>query len=147
MSMVLVAGPPCGGKTTYLRSHAAPSDITIEFDALVEEGGWHRHDRSPAALSHARRRFSEGLDALQPGQSAWVEWTAPRRADRGRFRSTHGAEIVVVMASFEVCIERAKAERPPIWQLYIREWFAEWEPSSSGREQVVRTDSSAVSEI
>jgi predicted kinase len=137
MTVILVAGPPCGGKTTYVRNHAKAEDVQIDFDSLVEEEGTGRYDQAPDVLRRARQRWRDALDAVTPEQTAWVIWSAPRRMDRGRFRAQYGAEVVVVMAPEALCMERAKAERPPIWQRYVRSWFREWAPSSTGRERLV----------
>lgn len=33
--MHLVIGPPMAGKTTYVREHARPGDVTIDYDSLT----------------------------------------------------------------------------------------------------------------
>lgn len=130
---LLVAGPPCGGKTTYAR-HIAPDLRVWDYDDLLEEEAGERYALDPQAQARARQRFNAGIP-----QADVVVWTAPRRMDRGRFRSQYQAKVVVVMAPMAVCLERARAERPPIWQGLIVDWFRLWEPSRSGRELVVRT--------
>jgi predicted kinase len=124
----LVSGPPCGGKTTFARSR---SDSVLDYDDLVEELGGDRYGKSPEA-------YAAWLARLPLHE--WVVWTAPRRKDRGRFRSQWNARVVVVLASLEVCHSRAEKERPPAWHALIDEWFAAFEPSTSGRELIVRTD-------
>jgi predicted kinase len=34
--VVLVCGPPCAGKTTYVREHANPGDLIIDYDDLAQ---------------------------------------------------------------------------------------------------------------
>lgn len=34
-TLVIVAGPPCAGKTVYCRSNRKPCDIIIDYDAIV----------------------------------------------------------------------------------------------------------------
>jgi len=126
MSTILVAGPPCGGKTTYVQTHAQPGDEVVDYDAIVAEGGtsqdWRRRVDAPPT----------------PGKDRWVIWTAPMRQHRGRFRAMHDAEVVVVWAPEDVCMARAKVSRPAIWaEKYVPGWFRSFEPSRSGREAIV----------
>jgi hypothetical protein len=124
----LVSGPPCGGKTTFARSH---SDSVLDYDDLVEELGGDRYGKSPEAYAAwlARLPFAE-----------WVVWSSPQRRQRARFRSRWNARSVVVLASPEVCHSRAEKERPPAWHALIDQWFALYEPSTSGSDLIVRTD-------
>ena len=133
--MILVAGPPCGGKTQYVRDHRQVHENVLDYDDIVESLGKPRYEAGPAIAAQARRIWGDSLPMAD-----WVIWTAPRRGDRGRFRSQFGAHVIVVMASMETCLARAEALRPPRWQQAIREWFAAWEPSRSGREVIIRTE-------
>jgi hypothetical protein len=130
---ILVAGPPCGGKTTYVAEHAAPGQSVVDFDAIVEGLGGVRYQATPEIAVQAQRIWTASLPA------PWVIWCAPRRRDRGRFRSQYQAQVIVVMASLAECLKRAE-DRPPIWQEHIRAWFAAWEPSRGGNELIVRSD-------
>jgi predicted kinase len=132
--MILVAGPPCGGKTTYVAEHRTPGQNIVDFDDIVEMLGKPRYEAGPEIAEQARRIWVASLPMAD-----WVIWTAPRRQDRGRFRGQFGAQVVVVMASMEECLDRAES-RPVVWQEHIRRWFAIWEPSRSGSETIIRTD-------
>jgi len=133
--MILVAGPPCGGKTTYVRNHALPEDKTLDYDDIIEELGATRYTRDPHVMAQAQCLWIERMPS-----TTWAILTAPRRSERGRFRAMHHASVVVVMAPMDICLERAASERPLPWQDAIRRWFALWQPSTSGREMIVRTD-------
>jgi hypothetical protein len=123
--IVLVAGPPCAGKTTYVQVHAAPGDEVVDYDAL--------------SGPDAPQRWRRMVDApLGEGRTRWVIWTAPRRQDRGRFRSMHHAEVIVVWAPEHVCMERARSERPSRWvEDYVPAWFRAWQPSRTAGERIV----------
>lgn len=132
--MILVAGPSCGGKTTYTQAHAAPTDTVLDFDDIVERISGERYTRNPHVLEQAQAEWTRRIPS-----SDWVIWTAPRRQQRGRFRSQHNATVIVVKASLEECLTRAAELRPPEWQTMIRHWFRDWEPSTSGSEQIIDT--------
>lgn len=132
--MRLVAGPPCGGKSTYAREHAAPGESVLDFDDLVEALAGDRYSRDPEVTDAALEEWRRRLPA-----SDWVIWTAPLRAQRGRIRSQYGAQVIVVTATETECLLRASAERPPQWERLVRAWFTAFEPSTSGRELIVDT--------
>lgn len=138
MGIVLVAGPPCAGKSTFAREHMAPGDSILDFDDLTEELGATRYQASEPQREEAGRLWKARLSAYRDPGTLWVIWTAPRRAQRGRFRSMYHARVVVVAPPISVCLERAKAERPPDWPDAIARWFRQWEPSRSGRETVIQ---------
>lgn len=130
--VVLVAGPPCAGKTSYVKRHAGPSDIVVDFDSFVEEVGAHRYDRRPWILDRARRRWFDALDmvrTLERDKTAWVIWTAASGFERRRFCYRYDARCVVVLPTKEECLARAAEERPPVWQRYIRSWFLNYSPN------------------
>lgn len=35
MTVYIITGPPAAGKTTWVRDHAKPGDITIDFDTIA----------------------------------------------------------------------------------------------------------------
>lgn len=132
--MILVAGPPCGGKSTCVAQHATPADVVLDFDDIIERITGDRHSRDATAIAQARTEWSARLPTAD-----WVIWTAPRRAQRGRFRSQWHATILVVTATLEECLRRAAETRPASWTPLVHQWFTEWEPSRSGAEQIIDT--------
>jgi hypothetical protein len=80
----LVCGPPASGKTTYVRTHAAPSDIVVDFDLIAAEFGLNRQRSSMDVLDILVER-NHRLAALadEPrDRTAWVVLTAPSSALR-----------------------------------------------------------------
>ncbi len=127
--MILVAGPPCAGKTTYVRDRAAPGERIVDYDDIIEELGGQRYGApSPKA---------KGIWLERVPTAHWLIWTAPLRWQRGMIRERYGAEVRVLLPTQAECLIRAAAERPPHWQDWVRAWYAAWEPSRSGREVIV----------
>lgn len=52
-SIHCIIGPPCSGKSTYVRQHQQPGDIVLDWDALAlaMDSGFAKADYSPALAS------------------------------------------------------------------------------------------------
>lgn len=142
LRVVLVAGPPCGGKTTYLREHAGSADLIVDYDALALalrlDGGTHEHiEAHKPMICEARDAI---LDRLLMGghrvHQAWVINGGAKRIDRNHYRKRHNAHVVLVMSPEDVCLARAAGSRPASWGAYIRRWYSEYEPDE--RDEIVR---------
>jgi predicted kinase len=142
LTVTLVAGPPCGGKNTYVLSQAGPADLVVDFDALAvalqPKGSTHGHvEAHKQFVFEARDAVLERLRLGGHGvRAAWVIASAPKKVDRERYRRRYGARVVVVSSPEEVCLRRAMGERPGDWYGYVRDWFAAYEPDP--RDVVVR---------
>jgi hypothetical protein len=92
--VMLVCGPPASGKSTYVKNHAAASDIVIDLDMIARELGYHR-DRPASALATLLTIRNARLAALSqepPHRVAWVILGAPSRALRQWWRRTLGVK-------------------------------------------------------
>lgn len=133
LTLTLVAGPPCGGKSTYVRTHAAVSDLIVDYDALAialqPAGATHQHiEAHKHFIWEARDAILERLRLGGHGvRTAWVIASAPKRADRDRYRNRYGAQVVMVWSPEEVCLRRSLGERPEDWFGHVRGWFASYE--------------------
>lgn len=140
-TLTVVAGAPCAGKNSYVREHAGPLDLIVDYDALATAlqvaGLSHGHvDAHKVFVWEARDAVLERLRLGGHGvRHAWVIASAPKRKDRERLRHRYGAEVVVVMSPEEVCLRRAMNERPADWCGYVRSWFRDYEPDP--RDEVV----------
>lgn len=134
LSVTLIAGPPCGGKSTYLRTHAGPNDLVVDYDAIAvalqASGTTHQQiDVHKHFIWEARDAVLERLALGNHGvRAAWVIASAPKRKERDRYRRRYGAQVVVVTAPEEVCLRRAMSERPDDWYGHVRGWFDKYEP-------------------
>lgn len=142
LSVVLVAGPPCGGKNAYLREHAGTADLIVDYDALA--GALQLNPADHAHLEAHKPMICEARDAILDRlimgghhvRRAWVINSGAKRIDRDHYRKRHGAHVVMVLSPEDVCLARALGQRPGSWATYIRRWFAEYEPDA--RDEVVR---------
>lgn len=140
--VVLVAGAPCAGKTSYTLANAAPGDLVVDFDRLgdaLTSTGWQqqteeaRQELIPFVAS-ARDAVLDRLDRGRTGRT-WIVASAPTVAERDGFRSRFGAEVVVVDTPRDVCVDRALAERPEAWALAAMAWHDRYE--ADARDTVV----------
>lgn len=129
----LVAGPPCGGKTTWAGEQAEAGELIVDFDAMLADKGYGYGEAPPAVVDQTYREW-----LARAASATFLVWTAPKRWQRGMYRR-QGWATVVVMASFGECLDRATRERPPSWQRGIEQWFREYEPSRSGGDLIVWT--------
>ena len=58
--LVIVTGPPCSGKTTYVSEHHEPGDVIIDFDAMAEALGGDQHARDYTPAQVAVTQYARG---------------------------------------------------------------------------------------
>jgi predicted kinase len=93
--VVLVTGPPCAGKTSYVRQHAQPGDLVLDRDAL----------RGERQMRDGLHRVAE----MRDGQ-AWVIRCLPDPAERAALaREIHADEVLVLLPPREQLSIRARA--------------------------------------
>jgi len=142
LAVTLIAGPPCGGKSTYLAGHAQPGDLIVDYDALAValHLGVASHDQGTLLKPFICEARDAVLDRLMLGnhgiRHAWVLHTGSTRRERDLYRKRYGADVVMVLSPEDVCLRRAMAQRPDAWPSYIRRWFGAYEPDP--RDEIVR---------
>ena len=124
----VIKGPPCAGKSTYIREHAAEGDLRVDFDLLAEcLGNTKRHD-AEGLIKEAAFKAREGAisEALKhPDLESWIIHTAPTAAQMQAYEAA-GAEIIELDVSREECLRRAEADdRPQATFDAINKYFAE----------------------
>lgn len=117
MGLIVVTGPPAGGKSTWVRAHAQPGDIVIDYDLITAAltapdtcpYDQPRHIRSTVfrARSAAIAEAFRHLDTCD----VYVIHTAPRPEAMATYRRL-GARVVTVDPGKQVVLARCQAERP-----------------------------------
>lgn len=128
MGLIIVVGPPCGGKTTYAQAHAQPGDIIVDWDALA--GALAAPGADPYDHAHPVRRcahrarsavIAEALNHI--GEcDVYLIHTSPRPAALQAY-ARQGARVVVVDPGQEVVAARCQAERPPHTLAVAMRWY------------------------
>lgn len=127
--IVVVSGPPCAGKSTYVQQNAAPEDIVVDFDAIAQAiGSPVSHDHSPYHVEVARRARRRIIDSTLGSEPAdltvWIVDTAPSVYALNQYVRA-AAHFRVVDPGVDVCLSRALADGRPEWTITeIHRWYA-----------------------
>ena len=120
---VLVCGPPCAGKTTWVARNAPPSATIVCYDTIAAELGHRGPGRPPFKLGRAAEaQVQQALRRIERGEitNAYVIRTMAGPQRRAELATRIRARIVLLLpdiarwmtqeASGEV---RAQSARPP----------------------------------
>ncbi|MFI2650205.1 AAA family ATPase [Micromonospora fulviviridis] len=131
--VVLVCGPPCAGKSTYVAANAGVEDLVVDADDLARRLGSPRrwfHDERYRVPAQERWWSLAAAAGDDPDARAWVIRCAASPAERQQLAELVDAtEVVVLLPEPEVLIRRAagRPHRSRTWALIVR-WLAEYRP-------------------
>ncbi|SDK30716.1 AAA domain-containing protein [Lentzea albidocapillata subsp. violacea] len=138
--VVLIAGPPCSGKTTLALQLAQADDLLVDRDAIARQLGSprnHMHSRYVTRLAELRMRAL--LARLQAGDftgTAYVVRCLPRQAQRNALARRLGAEVRLLDPGLAECLRRATVDgRPRGTTEAIRQWYARSDPHGQADAQ------------
>ncbi len=129
MTLYLVIGPPCGGKTTWVREHAKPGDIVIDYDrlanALTAEGEFVHGLKRPVATVAYQARESAIREALRHSREheVFIIHTLPKPQAMARYKAA-GAQVITCDPGRELAEERCRRLRPESSMDGVRRWYA-----------------------
>lgn len=136
--LTIVSGPPCSGKTTYIKDRAKPADTVIDLDGIMMRlAPNYRHwsgalDRSLFNKAvRARNAMLGSLKDKTEGQ-AWFIVSAPTKAERDWWQGKLGGETVLLHPGTDECKKRAIERGTPnavkgveAWELAAKKpWIA-----------------------
>lgn len=125
--LTVVTGPPCSGKSTYVRTHAQAGDIIIDFDVIAQalgSGDPHDHNTHVRRVTMMARRaaINAAVDEHYRGAAVWIVDGAPSER-RVRLYEGARAQVVTLSAERSELHRRATEGRPPLWHKLIDEWM------------------------
>ena len=128
MTLYVVTGPPCVGKSTWVRARAKRGDIVVDLDriALAITAEDTPHHEYPAHIRRAaievrKTAVSMALAYCRKGD-AYVIHAKPSPKARSVY-ARRAAIFIELEAPLDVLMERARAERPPhIWRTLATWW-------------------------
>lgn len=125
--IVLVCGPPCAGKSTYVQAHAQTGDLVLDLDAIARDLGstryWH-HDAATTARANAVMRAEVlKLAATRRGR-AWIIRCVPNgRTRTGLARMVRADQVVVLLPPGRTLVRRARTRPDPLATITaINQW-------------------------
>lgn len=132
MRMVILAGPPCSGKTTLAHRLAGPEDAVLDYDALAVSLGspsqW-QHDEPWRTAAEQEMQACISSAHHLPHGTAWVIRTAPRPAHRQRLAEQWHATVYLLNPGEAECRRRAQADhRPSGTARAIGQWYHRYSP-------------------
>lgn len=145
MALTVVIGPPAAGKSTWVREHAQPHDIVIDFDllALALAGpGADPHDHTPPVMAVARAARTAAIEAALKQRhhtDVYVIHSNPS-AERMSEYQRAGARVVTVDPGKDVVRQRCKTQRPSRMFAAIDAWYREHGDAGSGPSRAVVPD-------
>lgn len=127
----LVYGPPCAGKSSWVRESAGPEDLILDMDniwqMLTVNDRYVKPNRLKANVFGVRDCI---LDMIRMRTGRWrdayVIGGYPLSMDRTRLEQSLGAECIFIYEDKETCLERARASERHDWDKYIEQWFADY---------------------
>ena len=138
MRVYIVYGAPCSGKTEYVKKYMNKTDLVVDLDAIrtaITYSDRNTESNNLLALALTIRdaiyRLISERDEKIDCKNVWIVSTLPRREEREELANKLRAELVYIPATYEECIERAKADdnrsQKDLQISIINGWFEHYE--------------------
>ncbi|MDX8050414.1 HNH endonuclease [Lentzea sp. BCCO 10_0798] len=127
-AIILIAGPPCSGKSTYALKHARGGDVVLDRDVIAQQLGSglaHMHLARIArqAEQHLQARLDELRRSTRDG-TVYVVRSLPGAHARHDWVARYNARLVLLDPGLDECLRRAHRDgRPRGTVSAIRQWY------------------------
>lgn len=126
--ITIVTGPPAGGKTTWIKQHAALQDVTIDLDQIARALMPNPLDQTHVYPPHvktlavaARAAVIQKAQRLYTPCRVWLIKALPTPQDLAEWRGNRWPIIVIDPGRDQV--EARLAERPPSTVPVVARWY------------------------
>ena len=111
----VVSGPPCGGKSTYVGSHAQPGDLIVDYDKIALALGAEESHGAEGIVKQAA--FSARDGAIQtavenPSAESWIIHTSLTDEQKKKYEKAD-AEFIKIDPGYDECMARARRDGRP----------------------------------
>lgn len=133
--VIVVAGSPGSGKSTYVKQHIKPGDLVWDYDeilkALTGQNMYYRPEWGIDVCAAMRDALYKNIDSSAKVKKVWIITSAPKRYQREELRKRFDAEIVIIKPDMQDCIDRinqdARRLDKSIWIDAINQWYKDYE--------------------
>ena len=123
----IITGPPCAGKSTYVREHAKEGELRVDYDLIAQALGSVNSHAAEGLIKQAAFDAREGaINAALKDTDAesWIIHTSPSEEYMSAYTAA-GAEIIELDPGKEACLERAEQDGRPQQTIDgIERWYA-----------------------
>ena len=134
MSLNIICGAPCAGKSTYINNNAQENDLIIDVEKLskaltpnCDDGHFVSPEIKSVAIAARTAAVKRAVAIYQANKdfNVWVIQTSPSQEEIDAYKFLK-ANIVFLNPGKEVCVTRAKEQRKPEVLDVIDKWFTKW---------------------
>lgn len=130
----LVYGPPCSGKTTWVRENAGKEDLILDIDSIWQMISVNDRYVKPGRLKtnvFSVRDCILNMIKMRAGnwKNAYIIGGYPLAMDRQRLEQSTGCKQIFIDETKETCLARAEACGRVGWDRFIEDWFRDYIPS------------------
>lgn len=125
MSIKIIVGPPCSGKSTYVLNNKKTDDVRIDFDALAQALGasiLHASEGNVRKCTYSVRE--QAIDwVIYHEATAFIIHSRPSEEKINRYLES-GCEFILLDPGKEACLERCEEDdRPEQTKDEIESWY------------------------
>ena len=145
MTIHIITGPPCGGKTTHIQTHAQPGDIRIDLDAianLLANTQGHEHTSDTLKVARAARTAAINKALEVTGVDVWIIHTQLNQSDLQRY-AQHNANIITIDPGKDEVMHRCKTQRPRASLIVAAKWYDQQTQTNAASNHVTITTGKA----
>ncbi|WP_405149456.1 AAA family ATPase [Sphaerisporangium sp. NBC_01403] len=131
--LYVVTGPPAAGKSTWVREHAKPGDVVVDYDLIAGAlsgptpacGGTHDHRGAVRDVAF-RARSAAIREALRHAADidVYIIHTLPP-ADALAKYAEHRAHLVTIDPGHDVVMQRIAEQRPSTARAVAKRWYSQ----------------------
>lgn len=147
--VVIVAGPPGSGKTTYVGEHMTVGDLVVDYDALfVALSGrpwYNRPVELTPFVAEARDAVIRRLARPSDVRRAWIITAQANAEELLQLKDDIEAKLVILDIDFLECMRRIanddrRRDNVELWRPILQRWFSTWNDTKHVIEAVGRGD-------
>ncbi|WP_371528385.1 ATP-binding protein [Streptomyces sp. NBC_01283] len=126
--LYVITGPPASGKSSWIDSHAKPTDIVIDLDRITRAltgPGAPAWNQDPIQLRVAHRARYAAMDeafTLRDKTDVYLIHTMPSAKARARYKRLD-AKVITVDPGRDVVMQRIEAMRDPAMKRVAARWY------------------------